>query len=102
MSQEKQLLVTTMFNWSDEFDISGFAVYSESEWDDTLTRVRALFESRHGDVYEFWFGTNQAIELSSFQDWQEGVTVEEITQEEASVLKKFFPYCNGEFVLPEE
>jgi hypothetical protein len=102
MSQEKQLLVKTEFNWGDEFDISGFAVFSESQWDEVMDRVFDLFESRHGDVYEFWFGTNQAIELSSFQEWREGVSVEEISDEEAAVLKKLFPYCSGFFVLPEE
>lgn len=117
---EKQLLIKYHSNYADEFDVDGFAVWPESKWEEHKTAVTAWFDNRakkrgpkpelpaaytdpkyyeaydkfrkwerDGEV-ECYFGTNEAVNYSSLEDYLRCFKTTEITEEELQVLTKFF------------
>jgi hypothetical protein len=77
-------LVTFRRDWADEFDVYGFAIYSQEQVD----ALREWASTERTD----WFGTNEGWEdevlIDSFQ-------FQEITDEEAAVIGRFFPQTRG-------
>lgn len=97
MNTNKQwLLVTFSDNWSDEMDLEGFEVVTRKEYDDYVAE-KLKIESEEGETsFRRCFGTNEDNEYESFQDYlDQTVSIQEISDEEAEVLMKFFPGGNG-------
>ena len=58
----RHILVKYYSNWSDEFDIQGFAIMNEEEYIQWVENFRKAKEKD----YEWYFGTNEYI-----SDWDE-------------------------------
>jgi len=86
-----RVLIKYEANWSDEFDLYGFATNSAAAWNEHLAKIKAKFdEGSLGEGVECWFGTNEAIEYHSFDDYEQAFTVMPITDAEEAVLRKLF------------
>jgi hypothetical protein len=75
-------------NWADEMDIDGFRVFTDKQWEKYQKDFKKLFKEDRG--YTYYVGTNEDIEYNSFDEFMSDLKVSEITDEEATVLKKFF------------
>lgn len=84
------VLVTHFFNYSDEFDVEGFIVTSEEQHDMWLAEAKAILDAyeERGEPWQGWFGTNQAIQVRSYSDYLDGLTITRITEEEAATIVK--------------
>jgi hypothetical protein len=87
MSENKMLLVKFSANWADEFDVDGFAIMTQEQYDKNLA-----FYSRK-DAY-FGFGTNQDLEGS---DIVRGFSAQEVGDDEVHVLRNLFPELNSSY-----
>lgn len=80
------LLIKYNDNYADEFDINGFQIMEETEWNTYVAKVRLCTnwpQSR-------WFGTNEGVQWPSAQEHLQNFEVIEITEEEATPLYKNF------------
>jgi hypothetical protein len=83
-------------NWADEFDVEGFRIYDQEEYDDFKKRVKAAEYPQ-----QMYFGTNEGIDVDSAKDYLDRIDVTEITEAEAKVLNKFFDGDYGIFLEPD-
>lgn len=75
-------------NWADEMDIDGFRLFTDEQWEEYQKDFKKLFKEDRG--YTYYVGTNEDIEYNSFDEFMSDLKVSEITDEEATVLKKLF------------
>lgn len=93
----KLLLVKSNFDYSDEFDVKGFALYTEEAWNNYLIAAQKFFDEN--DYIEQYFGTNEMIVVEDFDDMLRGYEVVEITNAEWETLNKLFStYERGTFI----
>lgn len=75
--------------WADEFDVCGFAVYSDDKYNKWLKLV---------DMVEFpvewYFGTNEALEWETKEDFLCDIHVKDICDDAAQVILDNL--CSGE------
>lgn len=88
-------------NYADEFDISGFRVFTDPEymaWMNDLQKKQFPIEC--------YFGTNESIEYKNLEAYKNRLTLESISKDEYNILKKLFPCLNhgayGHFIDPSE
>lgn len=84
----KLLLVTFDDNYADEFNIYGFKVMYERDFLKMMDRTRDIIEGNSST--EYYFGTNEYVQYSSFEEYENALTIKEITQDEADTLLKLF------------
>jgi hypothetical protein len=84
MSQK--LLVKSCVDYSDEFDCLEFAVMTQSDYDAWVKRATKAIAVED----EFYFGTNEALQFSSFDELFSSLIITEITDEEFATLEKLF------------
>jgi hypothetical protein len=77
-------------DYADEFNVCGFCIVSKDVFDFQMRIVELFWKENPGCTKEFYFGTNEFMEYSSYQDIQETLTVTEISDEEILTFKKFF------------
>jgi hypothetical protein len=82
----KYYLVIESNDYADEFDIEGFKVF-KSENEESL-EIQLIDDQEF--PCEKYFGTNEAIEFETKEDFLESLSIVEITEEELKVLKKLF------------
>lgn len=74
-------------SWADEIDLQGFLVMTREEWKTHLTLVKRF----HGETeFEIYIGTNENITFTGFEDYKDSFEVKNLTDEEATILRKFF------------
>ena len=70
-------------NWADEMDVEGHVILTEKEY-------QAFQESLEDkDYFTFSVGSNEEIEYETIDDLKNRIDVDEISQEEYEVFKKF-------------
>ena len=84
-----------MTYYADEFDVKGVSVLTGEELEEIKDTWRK-FEFPH----ESGFGSNQGLTFDDAEDVIGGYRVEEVTEEEYGVLKKFLPNDYGYFPRP--
>src|SRR5579864_8481203 len=116
---EKLLLIKYDSNYADEFDVDGFVVWTQSKWEAHKAAVTTWFANRakkrgekpelpphndpkyweiydqvrkfeRGEEVERYFGTNEAVNYHSAEDYLRCFKTTEITAEEHEVLKRLF------------
>lgn len=105
---EKQLLLKYSNNYADEFDVEGFLVLSQSQWDEHKAKAAQRFEkvakaakvdpnvsedswlNRRAREVSVGFGTNEEVTYYSIDDYLGSFVVKELTQEQYQVLKDLF------------
>ncbi len=120
MIDPKQLLIQFNANYADEFDIEGFIVMTEEQWEAHKKMAEDFFEKKksahpkpaeiptdHTDpgywkAYEaqreyerameteVYFGTNEAIQYSDYEDYMRAFTATPLSVQGYTVLKELF------------
>lgn len=114
---EKKLLLNYHQNYADEFDVEGFLVLTESEWEkhkelaakvfgpaeeaakkaaEEAKKTKTYYYNRGAEV-EVGFGTNESITYGSLDDYLSSFKVKEITQEQYQVLWDLFGVHTKEY-----
>lgn len=93
-------LVQFKDNWSDEMDVSAFALYTVEEynnWCHALSRLQDAM--RDGINFNYYFGTNEYNEYSSFKEFADCFTIKTIPADYAVVIRSAFDIQNhyGDF-----
>lgn len=98
-----KVLVKFECNWADEFDMKGMIVMDRTKWAALDAKAQKWFEANPSDIYEEYFGTNEAFSWTDYKEWRDCYKVVEITEDEAVVLMKYSNRENivGEFAWPE-
>lgn len=79
-------------NYADEFDVYGFALYSEekyNQWIQLLDMLEFPFES--------YFGTNEEIAWTDKGDLLSKIKIRDISNEDSLVIKNVFPLYYDEY-----
>jgi hypothetical protein len=84
-TNEKFYLVKYEDNWADEFDIYGFEIFNQRQFDFLNVVINDI--RKVGD-FEYYFGTNEYIDYTSVQGVRNALEFKEISKEEFETLKK--------------
>jgi hypothetical protein len=81
------ILVKTSFDYGDEFDCKEFTVFENEAYE----RWIAAWERqlKHGPV-EVFFGTNEELQIDSFDQFEGSLEIIPISEAEYQTFKKFF------------
>lgn len=86
-----KLLVTWCGNYADEFDMSGWLVMEQTDYDDMINDL-IMYE---GEI-SWYFGSNEEMQYESGADLASDFEAEKITDEQAKVLEDLFGGGFGE------
>ena len=75
-------LVKYEFDYADEFDVYGFQILSDKEWENIQEAIK-----RTTYPQEYYFGTNEEIIIDSADELLRGFKATKITDEEVEVFK---------------
>ncbi len=78
-------LVKFSSDWADEFDMDGFRIMSEEEFEKYKTGM-----NNEEYPYEAGFGTNEWFDYDSSQDIMKDLTIVEMSEEDVIVFEKYF------------
>lgn len=109
---EKKLLVKFDSNYADEFDVAGFMVMTETQWEHHKVDAAKCFEQfeklpqdkygrrigKYGgatDGIEVYFGTNEQMIYETLESYLDQFSVSEVSDSEIAVLEKFFNRYDG-------
>jgi hypothetical protein len=82
------ILVKAQFDYADEFDCYEFNVFETQEkFDKWVEDVKSNIDNERT---EFYFGTNEYIEIENMEDFHRGIEVQTISEEEYAVFRKYF------------
>ena len=84
----KLLLVTYDDNYGDEFDLYGFKIMTQEDFDEMIVTAEKAIDDNPDR--EYYFGTNEAMQYSSVDEYRNAFSVKEITFEEAQLITKLF------------
>lgn len=112
---DKMVLLHYSNNWADEFDVSGFVVWSAADWEEHKELVSKLFDKmknttpspepakKHSNEWYEWrdanrlmngvevnFGTNEGFTFESANQYLNNFTVEELSDGDYQVLSRLF------------
>lgn len=79
------VLVSWEDNWADEMDVSGFKVFSKSEWNVLKTNINNI-----QSPMTFSIGTNEEIDYKNGSDLLKKFKVKDVSVIEYATLTKFF------------
>lgn len=91
----KNYIVKFDDNYADEFDMEGFRLFkaeSEDAIKDSLVDERVTFPC------ERYFGTNEAMDYDSKEQYFNAISIVEISEEEFNIISKYFPRGFGTFL----
>lgn len=83
-----KVLVKYSGDWSDEFDVEEFKVFSSME--DVKEWLDGIKSNIDNGIYEFYFGSNEALTIDSMEEFLRDTKIVEISDEEAAVFEKYF------------
>lgn len=89
-----KVLVKFRANCADEFDVHGFDVVEKDWWEKYVSK---LPDKRFTD----YFGSNEELDFNDKANYLASFKVQEISDEDAAILKKFFPYEFGHIAWNE-
>lgn len=84
----KLLLVIYDDNYGDEFDLYGFKIMTQEDFDDMIGTAEKVITDNPDR--EYYFGTNEAMQYSSIREYRNAMKVQEISVEEAKTIAKLF------------
>src|SRR5271157_230915 len=108
MVNHKQLLIQFNADYADEFDIEGFIVMTEEQWEAHKALAKTHFDKKataplpfplsEPDSYEnrgrheteVYFGTNEAMIYESYEDYMRSFKVTPLSVQGYDVLKELF------------
>lgn len=103
---KNNILIQFSSNYADEFDVEGFIVLPEKEWEAHKAAVALRFEEQ--EEIEIYFGTNESMIYESLDSYLCCFRTTVLSDEEHAVLQKLFnpphqhaigPISNGMVVM---
>lgn len=108
----KQLFIQFSSNYADEFDVEGFTVMPEEQWEAHKLAVTKLFEKkaslplpepekkysrRNNEIrqVEVYFGTNESMIYENLQSYLDCFSTTELSDSEHELLLKLFKTARG-------
>jgi len=89
---DEYVLVIVNADYADEFDVCHSYVMTKGEYDQGVeTSKKNLEGKRYTEIY---FGTNEGIDVSDFDDYMRNISVQSITKEDYDAYMRMF---GGEF-----
>jgi hypothetical protein len=85
---KKYVLVTYLFDYSDEFDVQGFWITEAKKHQASMAELKSNWPE--GKLIDKYFGTNEAIYFESFEDYESGLAVKEIDEAQYEAIRKAF------------
>lgn len=83
-----KLLVIMRADYADEFDVEGFSILSEEQFNQMIKGAKK--EIKENGFLDVCFGTNESLIWENADDFKRDFKVKEITdQEEATIVKLF-------------
>lgn len=82
------VLIKTNFNCGDEFECQEFALKEDDDYELWLSAWERLLRK---DTVEVNFGSNEFLQIMSFDDFKQGLEVTELTSQEVKMLNRLFP-----------
>jgi hypothetical protein len=95
------LLIKYKKDYADEFDVKGFMVSNEDDWNKHLSDVKRYFDLNPHTV-ERYFGSNEFVVYNDFEEYKRSFEIVNITSEEAETLNKLFNGTFGDVLLIED
>lgn len=92
---EKQRLLIWDQNWADEFDVFGFELVDDIAVQ-TVIKVLERIEDEDPVADEYYFGTNEAIDLCSGEVLDVLKNAGEPSDEECAIITKYLRSENGQ------
>jgi hypothetical protein len=86
------VLVKYVGDYADEFSVYGFCVLSRSQWAKVVETLRQIPNEYFEEVY---FGTNEFMSWENSEDFLRDTYVEELSDAEVAVFKKYFSHHDG-------
>ena len=94
------VFVTTSHDYADEFDVEGAFALPKPHFETQLRLIEKGFKDGVLVDKELYFGTNEYLSFSSFEDFMDGVTVKECTEQFYDEFKALTGYAHlGEDVF---
>lgn len=106
-----KVLVKFKENYADEFDVYGFKILEKNKWNEKLEFAKDIFDKldvrnkekqklsqakmtgyRYHDTeqIEVYFGTNEQVMFSSYEDYLNAFTVIDIPDSDVEIFKLYF------------
>ena len=82
------VLVKTDFNYADEFNCREFKVMDDDEYERWLAAWERKFDADKS--VEIYFGTNEALTISSYDEFLAGLEITELAEVERKVFERHF------------
>lgn len=89
------VLVTLGADYADEFDVSHAWTMTKGDYDDAVKETKKYFDE-NGET-EIYFGTNEYINVSDFDDYMSNLSVENISKEDYETFNRMFGGSFGMF-----
>lgn len=74
----QRYLIKFESDYADEFDVHGIMLCTEDELINMKMRVKSHDFQKQSD---FYFGTNEALEFASYEQWEEDIEVTKVTDD---------------------
>ncbi len=84
------LLVKFKSDWADEFDVSGFTIIPNKDWEYICEALKARFKARPNDEIGWGFGTNEGFDWKTYKEIMRCFSVQSIYTYEIKALQVFF------------
>ena len=86
-------------NYADEFDLVGFHLYTENQFNEFNNAAARLLDSEFepDDLPIYYFGSNEEQYFDSWEDYKDSFTFREITLDEFETVKKLIGIKLGHF-----
>ena len=102
------VLVKMSFDYSDEFDVDSFLVIKKEEWESIYSNIKKLLPEYPTQEFKDWkdrrdyevknsiediecyFGTNEQVMFKYIDDFNNGIKIHSITEDQAKFLYSIF------------
>ena len=86
-------------NWADEFDVIGFSIMTDEEYEAFKEAMDKLPEDLSNEEFEFYFGTNEAISWTTKSAMERDIISRDITKDEVDTIKGVLGMHGNEYGL---
>lgn len=111
-SKSEYLYIEFNCNYGDEFDLNGFIILTESQWEDHKKLAKKVFDKKastplpepekeyswansEARIVNLYFGTNEYLPFDSLESYLDCFKLKNISYEECIFFEKFFQKHNG-------
>lgn len=82
--------------WADEFQCNGFEIMTDKQYNQFMSDAK---EATY--PYAYYFGTNEALYLQSYDEFMNNLEIEELIDDDAQLIIDYLGDSYGIFPFPE-